>query len=157
VLRLSNVYGPGQRSDAEGGVVAIFIERLAAGEALDVHGGGRQVRDFVHVSDVVAAAFLALEDGMTGVWNVASGEATSIIGLAEELAALAGRPVELRRLPRRRGDVDRSLIDPGKLQATGLWGPPQPLVEGLRLTMATSGAAPFPTAPSVASTPILPS
>jgi UDP-glucose 4-epimerase len=139
VLRLSNVYGPGQRSDAEGGVVAIFLERFARGEPLDLHGGGKQVRDFVHVSDVVKAALLALGDGMTGVWNVASGRATSITDLVEEIAALAGRPVGVRRLPRRSGDVKRSLIGPGKLLATGAWGPPKPLAEGLRLTAAASG------------------
>jgi UDP-glucose 4-epimerase len=138
VLRLSNVYGPGQRSDAEGGVVAIFLERLAAGDALELHGGGSQVRDFVHVSDVVKAAILALDDGMTGVWNVAGGRATSIVGLVEELAALTGRTMELRHLPRRAGDVDCSLIDSTKLQATG-WGPPLPLADGLRLTLAASG------------------
>lgn len=140
VLRLSNVYGPGQRSDAEGGVVAIFLERLAAGAPLDLHGGGSQVRDFVHVSDVVKAALLSLEDGLTGVWNVASGQATSVLGLVDDLAALTGRAVSLRHLPRRAGDVDCSLIAPGKLQLTG-WGPPLPLAEGLRLMLADSGVA----------------
>ena len=139
VLRLSNVYGPGQRSDAEGGVVAIFLERLAAGKPIDVHGDGRQVRDFVHVSDVVSAALLALDDGLTGVWNVASGQATGIIDLVEGLAALVGRPVEVRRRARRHGDVKRSLIDPGKLLRTGAWGPPLALSDGLRLTAAAAG------------------
>jgi len=54
---------------------------------------------------------------------------------------IAGRPIELRRLPRRRGDVKRSLTHPGKLLATGAWGPPLPLAEGLRLTAAASGLA----------------
>jgi UDP-glucose 4-epimerase len=139
VLRLSNVYGPGQRSDAEGGVVAVFLERLAAGEPLDLHGNGRQVRDFVHVSDVVGAAQLALDNGLTGVWNVASGHGTSIVDLVEEIAALVGRPVEVRRRARRPGDVKRSLIDPGKLLRTGAWGPPLALSEGLRLTAAAAG------------------
>jgi UDP-glucose 4-epimerase len=138
-LRFSNVYGPGQRADAEGGVVAIFLERLAAGEPLELHGGGKQVRDFVHVSDVVRAALLALGDGMSGVWNVASGRATSIIELVEEMAALVNRTVQVRRMPRRDGDVKRSLIDPAKLLATGAWGPPLPLAEGLRQTAAASG------------------
>jgi len=141
ILRLSNVYGPGQRSDTEGGVVAIFLERLAAGEPLEVHGDGKQVRDFVHISDVVRAALIALEDGKQGMWNVASGQATSIIGLVEDLAVLTGQPVKLRHLPRRPGDVDRSLIDPGKLLATGVWGPPRSLLEGLRLSIAATEAA----------------
>ena len=123
VLRMSNVYGPEQRSDAEGGVVAIFLERLAAGKPLDIHGSGKQVRDFLHVSDVVSAALFALEDGVTGVWNVAGGEATSVMGLVEALALMAGRPVELRRLPRRRGDVETVPHRPGQVAGNRRMGP----------------------------------
>ena len=59
ILRLSNVYGPGQRSDPEGGVVAIFRERLLCGKPLEIHCGGEQVRDFVYVTDVAAAVVAA--------------------------------------------------------------------------------------------------
>jgi UDP-glucose 4-epimerase len=135
ILRPANVYGPRQRSDAEGGVVAIFRQRLLAGEPLEVHGDGRQVRDFVFVSDVVAAvlAALAIEDNV--IWNVASGEATSVIDLARAMATVAGRPIEVRYGPRRSGDVERSLLSAAALRVTGLWGPPVPLAEGLRLTL----------------------
>ncbi len=141
ILRPANVYGPRQRSDAEGGVLAIFRQRLLAGEPLDIHGDGRQVRDFVHVSDVVAAvvAALACEDNV--IWNVARGEATSIIDLAEAMAAVAGRPLEVRYGPRRAGDVDRSLLSTSALLATGLWGPPLLLALGLRLTLAEAPEA----------------
>jgi len=141
ILRPSNVYGPRQRSDAEGGVVAIFWQRLLAGEPLDVHGDGQQIRDFVFVADVVDAvlAALAIEDKV--IWNVASGEATSIINLATAMATVAGRPLEVRYRPRRPGDVARSLLSTVTLRATGLWGPPLPLVEGLRLTLAEAPEA----------------
>jgi UDP-glucose 4-epimerase len=148
VLRPSNVYGPRQRADAEGGAVAIFFQRLLAGEPLDIHGSGRQVRDFVHVSDVVAAVLVALTSEGNAIWNVASGQATSIIALAEEMAALTGHPVEIRHQPRRAGDVYKSLLTATQLLATGLWGPPIPLARGLRLTLAAtvdtaSGAGPI--------------
>jgi UDP-glucose 4-epimerase len=136
ILRPANVYGSRQRPDAEGGVIAIFLDRLLSGQPIDVHGGGRQVRDFVHVSDVVAAALSGLTTNDDVLWNVASGQTTSIIDLAEEIAAVTGRPLDVRHQPRRPGDVDRSIIDPGKLLATGRWGPPLSLGEGLRLTLA---------------------
>jgi len=131
ILRPSNVYGLRQRSDAEGGVVAIFHQRLLAGEPLEIHGSGQQVRDFVHVSDVVGAVLAALVTEGDVIWNVASGEATSIIELAKAMAALVGHPMEVRYSPRRPGDVDRSLLNPAALLATGLWGPPLSLAEGL--------------------------
>jgi len=138
ILRPSNVYGSRQRCDAEGGVVAIFRQQLMACEPLEVHGDGRQLRDFVYVSDVVGAVLAALTIEENVIWNVASGEATSIIDLATAMAAVAGRPVEMRYGPRRSGDVDRSLLSAGTLRATGLWGPPLPLAEGLRLTLTQS-------------------
>src|SRR5881275_2860999 len=54
-LRFANVYGPRQDSGLEGGVVAIFLERLARGDETVVFGDGTHSRDFVYVGDVVGA------------------------------------------------------------------------------------------------------
>jgi UDP-glucose 4-epimerase len=116
--------------------VAIFHQRLLAGELLEIHGSGQQVRDFIHVSDVVGAVLAAFATEGDVIWNVASGEATSIIELAEAMAAAAGRPLEVRYRSRRVGDVHRSLLSPATLLATGRWGPPLRLAEGLRLMLA---------------------
>ena len=59
VLRFANVYGPRQSAELEGGVVSIFLERLARGEETLVFGDGEQSRDFVYVGDVVAAVLAA--------------------------------------------------------------------------------------------------
>ena len=53
VLRFANVYGPRQSPALEGGVVAIFLERLAGGEETSIFGDGEQTRDYVYVGDVV--------------------------------------------------------------------------------------------------------
>ena len=141
ILRPSNVYGPGQRSDPEGGVVAIFRERLLGRKPLEIHCGGEQVRDFLYVMDVAAAVVAALSIQRNAIWNVASGEATRIIDLASVMAALVGSPLEVRHHPRRAGDVGRSLLSPATLLSTGLWGPPLPLIDGLRLTLAPAPEA----------------
>ncbi len=139
VLRPANVYGPRQRAGAEGGVVAIFLERLRSGRLLEVHGDGRQVRDFVHVRDVAAAAALALRWPRDVTWNVASGRAVSVLELARLLGQLLGVEPRLCFLPPRPGDVRRSALDPERLIAAG-WGPPTPLEEGLRQLVAETGA-----------------
>ena len=54
-LRLGNVYGPRQQPKLEGGVIAIFLDRMGAGEETVVFGDGLQSRDFVHVGDVARA------------------------------------------------------------------------------------------------------
>jgi UDP-glucose 4-epimerase len=132
VLRPSNVYGPRQRSDAEGGVIAIFCQRLSAGQRLEIHGDGTQARDFVYVNDVVDAVRLALESTDDVIWNVSSGTATSVIEAAQQVAQVIGCATQLDFRPRRAGDVTRSLVSPASLRATGRWGPPLRLEDGLR-------------------------
>src|SRR6478609_3660172 len=55
-LRFANVYGPRQDSGLEGGVVSIFLERLARGEPTTIFGDGGHSRDFVYVDDVLRSA-----------------------------------------------------------------------------------------------------
>ncbi len=136
ILRPSNVYGPRQRFDAEGGVVAIFLARLLTGRPIEIQGSGRQVRDFVHVSDVVSAVLATFASDSDTVWNVASGQAVTILELAETIAALAHQSAQVSYGPRRPGDIDRSVLSTAALRATGLWGPPLPLAAGLQLTFA---------------------
>jgi UDP-glucose 4-epimerase len=51
VLRPFNTYGPYQKSTGEGGVIAIFIKNVLAGEDLNIYGDGTQTRDFLYVED----------------------------------------------------------------------------------------------------------
>jgi UDP-glucose 4-epimerase len=141
-LRLSNVYGPRQRSDAEGGVISIFADRLAVGAALAVYGDGEQQRDFVHVADVVAAVLLALDDAsMTGEWNVGTGTPTTVNEVAASMRAAFGSTTPVERLPAR-GEVRRSCLDVTKLRATGRWQPRYDLHAGIaQLAAAASPAA----------------
>lgn len=130
-LRLSNVYGARQRSDAEGGVISIFADRLAAGLPLQVYGDGAQERDFVHVSDVVSAIVLTLDDAsMTGVWNVGTGRSTSVNDVAIAMTKAFGNGAGIDYLPARQ-EVRRSCLDVGKLRRTGRWSPRIDLATGV--------------------------
>jgi UDP-glucose 4-epimerase len=129
-LRLSNVYGPRQRSDAEGGVISIFTDRVTAGEALQIYGDGEQQRDFVHVTDVVNAVLLALQDhSMDGIWNVGTGRARTVNEVAHTLiATFGGGRVAYQPA---RGEIRRSCLDVSKLTATGRWRPSRDLADGV--------------------------
>ena len=124
IQRPSNVYGARQRSDAEGGVLSIFRERLTAGLPIVIHGDGRQVRDFVYVGDVVDAAVLGISTPGDVIWNVCSGIATTIRDAARMIAAEAGRDPVIAYAPRRAGDIDKSLLSPARILATNAWRPP---------------------------------
>ena len=84
-LRYHNVYGPGMPRDTPySGVAAMFRSSIERGEPPQVFEDGRQMRDFVHVSDVARANVLALHavtetaPGTFAAYNVCSGEPVSI-------------------------------------------------------------------------------
>ncbi|HET7045131.1 MAG TPA: NAD-dependent epimerase/dehydratase family protein [Gaiellaceae bacterium] len=139
VLRFANVYGPRQDSGLEGGVVAIFLERMAAGEGTAIFGDGEQTRDFVHVDDVVAALLAAAgRDG--GVFNVGTGEETSVNRLHELCRRVSGVDDAPRYEAARLGDARRSVLDASRAARELGWRPRVPLEDGLRRTWAwTSG------------------
>ena len=88
VLRPFNTYGPFQRSDAEGGVVSIFVKNAIDNEPLSIFGSGEQTRDFLYVED--CAAFIleaALSNDATGeIINAGSGREVSINQLAKMIS-----------------------------------------------------------------------
>jgi UDP-glucose 4-epimerase len=148
ILRLANVYGPRQRSDGEGGVVAIFAERMLGGAPIEIHGDGEQTRDFVYVGDVVAAIVAASTTDKGTTVNVATGVGTSVNGLYAKLAAVTGYARSPTSAPGRRGDVRDSRLDVRRAQATLGWRPKVGLDEGLR-AMVAALATPNAATPSV--------
>jgi UDP-glucose 4-epimerase len=114
-------------------VIAIFLERLAAGEETTIFGSGDQTRDFIYVGDVVRGVLAAAEhDG--GVYNIGTGVETSV----NELHAVCRRVTGIDREPvyaeARPGEIRRSVTDPGLAACELGWRPEQSLEDGLGLT-----------------------
>jgi UDP-glucose 4-epimerase len=139
VLRYANVYGPRQDPHGEAGVVAIFSQRLMAGESVQINarkdvGDPGCVRDYVFVEDVVRANVLAVESKIEArVVNLCTGEATTTLELAQAIAKAAGNSKpDITNGPRRVGDVQRSVLDGGEHNKQF---PPTSLDEGVRKTI----------------------
>ena len=91
IVRPFNVYGPWQREDLEGGVVARFIKSALIGKPLDVHGDGSQTRDFVFVDDVARGIVAAADETVVGRTIIlASSHETTILELATLINVGAG-------------------------------------------------------------------
>jgi len=135
-LRYGNVYGPRQDVHGEAGVVAIFCGCLLEGRAPRIYGDGRQTRDWVDVSDVVAANLLAADHEITGAVNIGHGQETSVLDLIEALREVGERRgLELPQPafePERLGEVRRSCLDVGRASEKLGWTPGVSLYEGLR-------------------------
>jgi UDP-glucose 4-epimerase len=136
-LRLANVYGPRQQPTLEGGVIAIFLDRMTTGQETIVFGDGLQSRDFVHVADV-ARALLAAVGAAPGVYNVGTGVDTAIVDLhamCRRASATTGEPTFAGPRP---GEIRRSVLDPAAAARELGWRAEVTLEDGLRRTWEES-------------------
>jgi UDP-glucose 4-epimerase len=135
-FRFANIYGPRQRTDLEGGVIAIFTGCWKRGDPLTIYGDGSAQRDYLYVADAVSAVLGAIDRPVTGLYNVGTGVATSVNDLVAAMTALLGPPKAVDRAPEREGEIERSCLDSSKAARQGLWRSSVPLREGLRRTLA---------------------
>ncbi len=144
-LRFFNIYGPRQRADSPySGVVSIFADRIARGQAVTIHGDGGQTRDMVQVADVVEALSQAMARRLPGapVLNVCTGQAISVHQLAETIGTLYGRVPVIVHGPARPGEIRHSVGDPRQAQAVLGLGQPIPLATGLRTLLHPAAVEP---------------
>lgn len=131
-LRYFNVYGVNQRYDAYGNVIPIFAHRLLHGQPLIVYGDGEQTRDFVNVRDVARANLLAARaNGISGAFNIASGEVLTVNHLVELLLQMSGIQPEIVHEAPRKGDVRHSRADISLAQKTLGYQPRAGISDGL--------------------------
>jgi dTDP-L-rhamnose 4-epimerase len=135
-LRFFNVYGERQAlSNPYTGVLAIFAARYLNGRPPVIFEDGRQRRDFVHVRDLARGCVLALEkpEARDTVFNLGSGEARSILEIADRLGAVLGRAhlePEVRGRYRA-GDIRNCFADISRARAVLGYRPEVPLEAGL--------------------------
>ena len=136
-LRYFNVYGVNQRYDAYGNVIPIFAHRMLHGQTITIYDDGEQTRDFVNVLDVARANILAAQTrGLSGAFNVASGEAITVNHLVQLMREASGTEPNIKHEPPRKGDVRNSRADISAARAAFHYQPVVKLPEGLTEYMA---------------------
>ncbi|MGV0850700.1 NAD-dependent epimerase/dehydratase family protein [Mycolicibacterium phlei] len=135
VLRLQNVYGPGQSlTNSYTGIVALFSRLARQKQALEVYEDGRIVRDFVYIDDVVEALFAAIEEPAEPFRcvDIGSGVPTTIHELAQLLATICDAPEPVVVAKFRDGDVRAARCDVEATTRELPWRPKWSLDEGVR-------------------------
>ncbi len=134
-LRYFSVFGPRQRPDM---AFRRFCEAIVAGAPIEVFGDGHQTRDFTYVGDIVAATRAAAEASTEPgrVFNIGGGDAVSVNRALETLAALAGRPLDVRRRARQSGDVRDTGADTERARTELGFAPETDLETGLAAELA---------------------
>lgn len=136
VLRYANVYGLRQNPKSEAGVVPIFTSLMLREEQPTIFGKGDKTRDYVHVSDVVAANLLAMERNKDGTYNIGTAIETSDQEMFDTLAKVLGYSGNPRYAPIRMGEVYRICLDATKAQKEMGWQARLSLEQGLLQTVS---------------------
>ena len=136
VLRLQNVYGPGQSlRNPYTGVISIFCQQVAQGEWLDVFEDGQIIRDFVYVDDVVEAFRICatLASAPLSPINIGTGSPISICSMARSVLALYGRSPDDHKITGnfRAGDVRHAVAEIGLASDLLGWQPRTGFAAGL--------------------------
>ncbi|AOH55848.1 UDP-glucose 4-epimerase [Peribacillus muralis] len=133
-LRYSNVYGPRQTANGEGGVISIFTNLVINNERPYIYGNGNQTRDFIFVNDVADANVKALEFEGSGTFNISSTTSTSINQLFSIIQSFGSHHISPLYRPAKNGDIKESLLcNKMTIQKLG-WEPIHSLESGLAST-----------------------
>ena len=127
ILRLFNVYGNGQTA----GVIANFKKNISENNPLTIFGDGKAIRDFIHIDNVVDAIILSIKSA-SGIYNIASGNGTSITNLAKLLIQLSGKNSEIIYKSPRKGEIIYSVADITKSKKELRFDPKISLSYGLK-------------------------
>lgn len=127
-LRFSNVYGPGmQEKDS-------FVPRLMRaardGHGVQVYGDGTQVRDLIHVDDIVAGILTVWRAGTTGPVILGAGESVTVNDIVQAARSVTGAPIPVENVPPKQGEMPAVIVDNSAAQALG-WQPRHDLKSGI--------------------------
>ena len=135
MLRYFNVFGPKQDPSSEySGVISRFVSAILDGDQPTIFGDGEQTRDFVFVSDVVAANILAGRSFAPGIYNIANEKSTSLNQLAQMIGKIVNKNIMPRYEASRPADIKHSLASIDKAKIAG-YHPIYSIEEGLARTI----------------------
>ena len=129
-IRLTNVYGPGMQ--AKDSIVARLMRAIRLGTTFEIYGDGNQVRDYLHVSDVVQAMRLGLtSDAWAGPMVIGSGTSLSVHEVVAAVREVSGAELPVRHGEAKPGEMPAVIVDTSRARAAG-WSPRYPaLADGL--------------------------
>jgi UDP-glucose 4-epimerase len=140
-LRFTNIYGPGM--EAKDSFVPRLMRAALAGTGVQVYGDGKQVRDLVHVYDIVAAITAAWLRDFTGTAIVGGGRSVSVLDLVAAAREATGAEIPAEHIPAKNGEMPAVIVDISRARAELGYEPSLSLADGLRTVWAdfTSAAA----------------
>ncbi len=131
VLRASRVYGPGDTHATYGPMK--FMQSIAGGGKVYVFGEGEELRDHLHIDDLVQLTDKLAAGYATGTFNLVTGKSQTFKELIENLQEISPRPFEVVKIPRKRPLIHQQ-FDIKKLQGAVPGFTFTPIKQGLQET-----------------------
>ena len=133
IFRYGNVFGPRQNPAGEAGVVAIFTGQMCRGEQPTIFGDGTKTRDYIFISDIVAANIAAMNAaGDDQTYNLARGVGVSDFEIFDAVRAAVGAAMQPEYAPVRPGEAQAVSLDASKARRALSWQPAVDLPDGIR-------------------------
>ncbi len=116
-LRFANVYGPGM--EAKDSFVPRLMRAARDGKGVQIYGDGTQLRDLVHVDDIVSGIFTAWRTGHNGPLILGSGESVTVNDILDAARAVTGAEIPAQYVPAKPGEMPAVVIDISAARALG--------------------------------------
>ena len=139
ILRISNLYGPGQEAGKGQGVIAEWTNQIATQGVINVIGSKANVRDFLHTHDLASAIeHILSKNSASGIYNIGSGKRISLEEIIQLLKKHSKSEFQVLESPARSFDRSGYSLNIEKFASTFSWSPSIEIDEGLR-NMLSSG------------------
>ncbi|MGR9000155.1 MAG: NAD-dependent epimerase/dehydratase family protein [Gammaproteobacteria bacterium] len=138
ILRPANFYGPQQAYKPGFGIIPTIFHRLKEGLPLQIWGNGQAVRDYLFIDDFIDLCLRLIERPLprtqSKIYNVGSQQGTSLIQLCDLIEQVTGTPVQREHLVSRSVDVQRVVLNCGRVYKDYDWKARTDLLKGLHAT-----------------------
>lgn len=135
IARIFNTYGKRMRLD-DGRAIPNFLGQALRGEALTIHGDGRQTRSFCYIDDMIEGIVRLMKSDAVGPVNLGNPDERTVLDLAKIVQKVTGRSAGIVFKPLPPGDPKVRCPDITKARTLLGWEPKVPLEQGLRSTAA---------------------
>ncbi len=120
IFRFGGAYGPREQKHK---AVHRFIHQALKNEPITIYGNGRQSTDLIYIDDVVRLAILTVKKNKTGLYNLGSGEETSIKNLAQKIIKITGSKSKITSVRKKTDRPFRFFMDIEKARKTFHYSP----------------------------------
>lgn len=121
ILRISNAYGNGQHERKNQGIINIWIQNIEKGLPIQIIEDGSQVRDYIHISDIVNAFSSVIKNDINGIYNISTGVGTSLNELLILIEKKLKKSAQIQTIPNRKFDVVKNILNSEKFIKISGW------------------------------------